>query len=514
MSKQPFILVAAWVLAMASGCGPRSQAVSRIDVVGAGAHPTAAGEWQSVVAITQYGHVLCSGTLVAPTLVVTAAHCLALGTDPVASLKVYVGSGVEGGRYDGEYRISKAERHPDANQGNIWGSADFAFLVLAAPVDLPTVPLASTSGEFEVLTAVGAGSTIVGFGVADNATRVLGTKRVVEASVKFSTAQEVFIGDSRGDACGGDSGGPVFGRLPDGVWRQFGVTSRGPTPCGSDLYPGAFTIVTPYLCWLESESNVFLRANGERLCATETPPASGTLSTFEELCESQSKAGPAKATWIRLRSIFAEARQLTAPSCGELATWAHDVKELNLEKALLTDLTPLARFQALESLDIEDNFVADLGPLRELSNLKLLAAGWNEIQDFAPIAAVEARGGRVLGKALQNPGWRPHRDTAFVKACLAAESGAPLDVDIAKTTAAVKKAVCLGAECSCYTAGDNLQKSRDLDLSDAENLKTVEPLQGANNLQYLRFGGRVPPDLATLVGLESLRLVDGRAWPR
>jgi Leucine-rich repeat (LRR) protein len=200
-------------------------------------------------------------------------------------------------------------------------------------------------------------------------------------------------------------------------------------------------------------------------------------------------------------------------TCDELVDWASTRRHLSLAKAMISDLAPLAGFPALESLDVEDNLVTDLAPLRGLARLAELRTGWNDIQDFSPVAGLLERGGRVFGRGLQNTGWQPRRDTDFLKACLAIDAGKPLDAAVVTATLAIKRAACLGSVCGCYTASDGLQKARELNLTDAENVTTLAPLRGLSNLQYLKLAADVPGDAATLGSLENLREVGGRAWP-
>ena len=227
--------------------------------------------WPSVVAVLAIdpeddtlGH-LCTGTLIAPRLVLTAAHCLAPGTE-VTKISVYFGTSLSPHQ---RATVKRYGVHPDACVADCKPDAlDFGFVeIYEEPVGVPIVPLLTTQDDWDETMRTGAKVTVVGFGAVrddgeDDAAPLLsserGFKREVAISVdSFSRAGGEFIaGDAGKDTCGGDSGGPAFVQREDGTWLQVGVTSRGVRPCGSGR--GYYGVPFFALPWLREATGVDL----------------------------------------------------------------------------------------------------------------------------------------------------------------------------------------------------------------------------------------------------------------
>jgi len=180
----------------------------------------------------------CTGTLVAPDVVIYAAHC--------------------GANYDwirfGEYAYSgdgrwvstdRCEIYPGGGPGD---GDDFAYCMLSEAVDdVPIVPILMGC-ETDILQP-GQPTTIVGFGNADNGP--YGYKRAVTAPIQYQTSSgEIRIGGGGKDSCQGDSGGPVYVQLDDGSWRVFGVTSYGGA-CGVG---GFYSMMHHGMQWFEDRT--------------------------------------------------------------------------------------------------------------------------------------------------------------------------------------------------------------------------------------------------------------------
>ena len=212
--------------------------------------------------------LFCTGTLVHPSVVAFAAHCM----DPVTSWatpgSVMFGEDVEAPVR--EVPVVHCETHPAWDPGAT--SHDLAFCTLAHPVtEVPVVPLLMGC-ETEAL--AGAQLTIVGFGATNAPLDPEGNPIPSGAGKKrftFQTVTDVSVADNEvimigpdHGACFGDSGGPAFLRMFDGTWRLVGAASTlhpdaFPGPDGEICGLGAvYEIFWPHMDWFEGEVGVDL----------------------------------------------------------------------------------------------------------------------------------------------------------------------------------------------------------------------------------------------------------------
>ncbi|MBZ5709502.1 S1 family peptidase [Nannocystis pusilla] len=214
------------------------------------------------------GQLFCTGTLVHPSVVAFAAHCM----DPATSWAT-PGSVLFGEDVDAPVRVVpvlECATHPEWDPGVT--SNDLAFCTLAKAVpEVPVVPLIMGC-ETEAL--LDSQVTIVGFG-ATNATldpegnplpTGAGKKRFTTQTITQVSVDDnevIMIGPDQG-GCFGDSGGPAFARMSDGTWRLVGAAST----LHPDSFPGpdgeicglgtVYEIFWPNMDWLEGSVGVDL----------------------------------------------------------------------------------------------------------------------------------------------------------------------------------------------------------------------------------------------------------------
>jgi secreted trypsin-like serine protease len=185
---------------------------------------------------------LCTGTALAPDLVLTAAHCVTRPT--VYEVKAYqTGAAI---------KATSVVRHPGFNFANYAASratADVALIKLASP--LPDIVVPATLAAARRV-AVGETITIAGFGVTAARTDLgLGVPRAASLVVtgKPGSLQIRLHDDATRNrrpglgACVGDSGGPAF----DGEGPLLIGVISWTTAAGDEDGCGGLTGITPLL---------------------------------------------------------------------------------------------------------------------------------------------------------------------------------------------------------------------------------------------------------------------------
>jgi hypothetical protein len=175
-----------------------------------------------VVGLVFAGTIACSGTLIGPRIVLTAAHCMTARTPEVVFFGPSLAIGGE------TITVADVRLHPDFDAAVF--DHDLALVLLtraasATPWPVVTSPLDDSW--------IGRSVRIVGFGTSDRTAGTAGRKREGTATVTSVGALDLRIAPAPARTCTGDSGGPAFVDV-GGVEHLVGVTSSGDPGCLMD----------------------------------------------------------------------------------------------------------------------------------------------------------------------------------------------------------------------------------------------------------------------------------------
>lgn len=262
---------------------PRSTLLAPVSRV-VGGRPVAPAEQQRLVYMVGADGSMCSGSVISPTHVLTAAHCVV-----AVDSTVYVGgSGGSAATLGTPHTVARFVPHPRFATDEVLH--DVAVVELDSPVRPPA------GGELPVMGLPRPGTAprvdsyarVAGYGEVDagidmepvDATLLAVDIRVLAKSVCLAAYRRAAAGapltglsaqigdpvlvcagylDGGCDTCAGDSGGPLYQTATQVVrgstavlttFVQVGVTAFG-EGCANVDQPGVYTLVAPHTLWIE-----------------------------------------------------------------------------------------------------------------------------------------------------------------------------------------------------------------------------------------------------------------------
>lgn len=247
----PFLSLVAWQCAPAEA---PPEGTSRAAIVGGEADPAD----PAIVLVAMQagsdgtGGGTCTGAVVSPHVIVTAAHCLdprVVGADS-KPYYVYLGddlsSKTELAVKSNFVKIAETHFHPEFTPGAT--THDIGVVVTAAPLSM--TPLRMNRAKLDA-TAVGTSVRMVGYGVYDQSPDANPDAQAAKhtVSVPITTVDDESLGyaDAQHGMCEGDSGGPSLRKRADGSEEIVGVHSFSLDRCRGrafdtrmDVYAASF----------------------------------------------------------------------------------------------------------------------------------------------------------------------------------------------------------------------------------------------------------------------------------
>ncbi len=182
---------------------------------------------------------LCSGEVISPHVVLTAAHCVAPSSvGEGAQFLIFTGTSFTFGLTpptDNTFPTTGAVASPMWNSGATSDDEDpwdVGIVHLASPIGIPPLPYNHFALSNKLIEKP---VRIVGFGLTDPADgTTAGTRHNASTLLNFIRPLGIELWDHAHGTCEGDSGGPAFMML-DGKERITGITAFGYAGCRTDL---------------------------------------------------------------------------------------------------------------------------------------------------------------------------------------------------------------------------------------------------------------------------------------